>query len=131
MLGLAEGDGEDGEERLNLDEFEGDFDFMEVTGTRMLEVEGHDEAVPRSLDSDIRYRYLIADVDITSHALILDEQPYREGFRVEKKDCIGHVQKRMGSALHDLNDGLTSGWIYTAHFFEGDRSGIGQAWLVP
>ena len=55
----------------------------------------------RSLDDDIIYKYLVSDGDSKAHSLILKAQPYGE-IEVEKKDCIGHVQKRMGSALRNL-----------------------------
>ena len=56
----------------------------------------------RSLPEKIRYKYLISDGDSKSHALILEQQPYGSSCIVEKKDCIGHVHKRMGSALLEL-----------------------------
>ena len=55
----------------------------------------------RSLNDDIIYKYLVSDGDSKAHSLILKAQPYGE-IEVEKKDCIGHVQKRMGSALRNL-----------------------------
>ena len=56
----------------------------------------------RSLDFRLRYKYLISDGDSKSHSLILESQPYGSSCKVEKKDCIGHIQKRMGTALRDL-----------------------------
>lgn len=49
----------------------------------------------------LRYTGLIADGDSKTHSLLLDMKPYGD-FNVEKMDCIGHVQKRMGTALRKL-----------------------------
>ena len=49
----------------------------------------------------LRYYRLIADGDSKTHAMLLEEQPYGS-IPVEKCDCIGHVQKRMGAALRKL-----------------------------
>ena len=56
----------------------------------------------RSLNFDIRYKYLISYGEAKTHALLLEEKPYSEGQDIEKVDCVGHVQKRMGTALHKL-----------------------------
>lgn len=74
----------------------------------------------RSMDEKIRYKYLISDGDSKSHTLILEQQPYGSSCLVEKRDCIGHVQKSMGSALCELksryrgqklSDGKTIGGV--------------------
>lgn len=55
-----------------------------------------------------RYSYmnLISDGDSKSHGMILEEQPYGSNpdQQVKKLDCVGHVQKRLGSALRDLKN---------------------------
>ena len=55
-----------------------------------------------------RYSYmnLISDGDSKSHGIILEEQPYGSDpdQQVKKLDCVGHVQKRLGSALRDLKN---------------------------
>ena len=65
-----------------------------------------------------QYRYIISDGDSKSHNLILQQKPYGEQYVVEKKDCIGHIQKRMSTALREskkrfagqkLSDGKTIG----------------------
>lgn len=58
-----------------------------------------------SLESNIRYTRLIADGDTKTHALVLEEQPYGSTL-VEKCDCVGHVQKRMGTALRNLKHSI-------------------------
>lgn len=69
---------------------------MEPNGTLQL--------FKKSMTDKIRYKYLISDGDSKTHSLLLEEQPYGSdpSDQVEKKDCIGHVQKRLGTALHEL-----------------------------
>ena len=64
----------------------------------------------RPLNFNIRYKYLISDGD--------EEKPYDEAHDVENVDCMGHFQKRMGTALRELkkqyrgkklSDGKTKG----------------------
>jgi len=33
---------------------------------------------------------------------VLEAKPYGEGVEVTKKECMGHIQKRMGTALRNL-----------------------------
>ncbi len=56
----------------------------------------------RSKDFGIRYKHLVSDGDSKSHSMILEAQPYGTELEVTKKDCVGHVQKRMGTALREL-----------------------------
>ena len=55
-----------------------------------------------SVEYKIRFKSLIADGDSKTYFLLRDEQPYGSDHPVEKMDCIVHVQKRMGTALHNL-----------------------------
>ncbi len=45
---------------------------------------------------------LVSDGDSKSHSMILEAQPYGTNLEVKKKDCVRHVQKRMGTALREL-----------------------------
>ena len=49
---------------------------------------------------------LISDGDSKWDGMILEEQPYGSDpdQQVKKLDCVGHVQKRLGSALRDLKN---------------------------
>ena len=40
-----------------------------------------------------------SDRDSASYRVVLDAKPYSEGVEVTKKECMGHIQKRMGTAL--------------------------------
>ena len=64
-----------------------------------MEPKGTLEMVRRSSENKLRYKYLISDGDSKTHSLLLNEQPYGSDCLVEKLDCIGHVKKRMGTAL--------------------------------
>ena len=74
----------------------------------------------KSLQNNIRYKHLIADGDCKTHALLLQEQPYGVEHKVCKLNCVGHVQKRLGTALRSLkatykgrklSDGKTIGGV--------------------
>ena len=58
----------------------------------------------RSLEYKTRFKNLTADGDSKTHAIFLEEKTYgpEKYDQVEKLDCIGHVQKRMGSCLSSL-----------------------------
>ncbi len=45
--------------------------------------------------------------------MILEEQPYNAELEVEKKDCVGHVQKRMGTAFAGAAEAATRGSCQT------------------
>ena len=72
-----------------------------------MEPEGAMTMFKRSLEDNIRYKYLISDGDSKAHPLILQEQLYGMNCMVEKKDCIGLVHKRMGNALRELRKSWT------------------------
>ena len=50
----------------------------------------------------LRYVNYIGDGDSKTYSGILKAKPYGENFVVNKKECVGHVQKRMGTRLRDL-----------------------------
>ncbi|XP_076621601.1 uncharacterized protein LOC143342005 [Colletes latitarsis] len=57
---------------------------------------------------DIRYTNYIGDGDSKTYKGIVDSKPYGD-ITVKKKECIGHVQKRMGAQLRKVkkeNKGL-------------------------
>ena len=67
-----------------------------------MEPKGTLEMFQSSLSHGLRYKWLISDGDSKTHSLLLQKQPYGEDQPVEKMDCVGHVQKRMGTALRNL-----------------------------
>lgn len=44
----------------------------------------------------------IGDGDSKTFKAISDAQPYGPNYLVKKRECIGHVQKRMGTRLRNL-----------------------------
>lgn len=67
---------------------------------------------------NIRYRYYLGDGDSSAFPSVQKETPYGPGFEIEKLECVGHVQKRMGTRLRSykskkgqakLSDGKSAG----------------------
>ena len=56
----------------------------------------------RSLEYKLRYLTSIGDGDSKSFKGVTEAEPYAPEYKVEKSDCVGHVQKRMGSALRKI-----------------------------
>ncbi|XP_011866020.1 PREDICTED: uncharacterized protein LOC105561015 [Vollenhovia emeryi] len=52
---------------------------------------------------NVRYAYYIGDGDSKTHKSIQDAKPYGD-FSVVKKECIGHVQKMLGTRLRNLKN---------------------------
>lgn len=66
-----------------------------------MEPESTFEMFKSSLDYNICCTRLISDGDSKTHAMLLEEQPYGTTI-VVKCDCVGHVQKKMGTTVHNL-----------------------------
>ena len=60
----------------------------------------------RSLDYNLHYVTFIGDGDSKSYQNVCQEKPYGSEYLVEKSDCIGHVQKQMGTALRKIKKRL-------------------------
>ena len=60
------------------------------------------EAFSRSVELyNLRYASFIGDGDTNSFKKVFDSKPYGD-VTVQKLECVGHVQKRMGKRLRDL-----------------------------
>lgn len=55
---------------------------------------------------NVRYKYYLGDGDSASYPAVISSQPYGPDFLVEKLECVGHIQKRMGSRLKKLKSKL-------------------------
>lgn len=55
---------------------------------------------------DIRYKNFLGDGDSSAYPTIVQTQPYGPDFSIEKLECVGRIQKRMGSRLQELNTKL-------------------------
>lgn len=68
-----------------------------------MEVAAIVEMFQRSLETlGVKYRNYIGDGDSKTYSGVIDANPYGEDFLINKKECVGHVQKRMGTRLRDL-----------------------------
>lgn len=64
------------------------------------------EVFSRSVDKHkLRYTRFIGDGDTNSFKTVSESKPYGD-INVEKVECVGHVQKRMGSRLRKLKSNL-------------------------
>ena len=80
--------------------FSGECDINFSGSSPAMEKEGAEILWRRSLNRhNIRYRWMVSDGD--SKAFSAVEDTY-DGIKVEKMDCVGHVQKRMGKHLMNL-----------------------------
>lgn len=67
-----------------------------------MEVEGVTKMFARSQENyGIRYTNHLGDVDCKGFETVCDQQPYGPDFKIEKLECKGHVQKRMGKRLRN------------------------------
>ena len=76
----------------------------EVSSNAM-EAQGAKEMWNRSVEKNrMRYTTFVGDGDSKAYETVCDEKPYGD-VEIKKADCIGHVQKRMGSRLRDWRKG--------------------------
>ncbi|MBP1527417.1 MAG: hypothetical protein H9Q66_05815, partial [Spiroplasma ixodetis] len=74
-----------------------------------MEVEGVSRIFDRSLaQHNIRYKTYLGDGDSRAFKAVCEKQPYGPNFVINKLECIGHVQKRMGTRLRSLKKKLGS-----------------------
>ena len=81
---------------------DGSSGMMEGTGTVQL--------FQRSVETrGLKYLYFIGDGDSKTFKQVADAKPYGDDCIIKKKECVGHVGKRMGRRLRELkkkNKGL-------------------------
>lgn len=71
--------------------------------TGKMEVDAVKEMFARSMEKHgVKYEKYIGDGDSKTFKAILTEDPYDGDPTVVKKECVGHVQKRMGSRLRKV-----------------------------
>ena len=70
-----------------------------------MEAEGACRIYGRSLAKhNLKYIPFVGDGDSKSYKAVIDSDPYGAGEFIPKEDCIGHVTKRMGTALRKLHE---------------------------
>ena len=68
-----------------------------------MEVNAIIEMFKRSVEYfGVKYRNYIGDGDSKTYGGVVNSKPYGEDFEINKKECIGHVQKRIGTRLREL-----------------------------
>ena len=68
-----------------------------------MEVDGVLDIFKRSMEKNgLRYLSFIGDGDSSTFKTVSEAKPYGSDVLVEKKECVGHVQKRMGTRLRKL-----------------------------
>lgn len=75
--------------------FEGSSGSMELEGAKT--VFCRSEAT-----RNVRYKYYLGDGDSKGFQNVVDSKPYGPEFEIQKLECVGHVQKRMGGRLRKL-----------------------------
>lgn len=84
-----------------------------------MEVAGAKAVFARSESTrKVRYKNYLGDGDSKGFQSVVDSEPYGKDFKIEKLECVGHVQKRIGGRLRrlrrdmkgkKLSDGLNIG----------------------
>ena len=68
-----------------------------------MEIEGVKRLFRRSEeDHGLRYTTYVGDGDSRSFTIITKLQPYGPEVEIKKEECVGHIQKRMGTRLRSL-----------------------------
>lgn len=81
-----------------------DKNFEGSSGT--MEVEGALKVFARSERTrNVKYKYYMGDGDSKGFQSVVNSKPYGD-FTIEKLECVGHVQKRMGGRLRKLRRDL-------------------------
>ena len=71
-----------------------------------MEVVGAVTIFKRALDKNkLRYMSYIGDGDTSSFNEVNNSEPYGD-FKIIKKECVGHVQKHLGTRLRTLQTSL-------------------------
>ena len=68
-----------------------------------MESAGAIEIFQRSINNHkLRYNNYIGDGDSSSFNKVVQSKPYGETFIINKLECVGHIQKRLGCRLRTL-----------------------------
>ena len=70
-----------------------------------IESAGAIEIFQRSINNrKLRYNNYIGDGDFSSFNKVVQNKPYRKTFIINKLECVGHIQKRLGCCLRTLRE---------------------------
>lgn len=71
-----------------------------------MEVDAVVEMFQRSEDLyGVKYKNYVGDGDSKTYKSVVEKKPYGDDFLIVKKECVGHVQKRMGTRLRNAKKG--------------------------
>ena len=59
---------------------------------------------------NVKYGNYIGDGDSKLYKAIVDLNPYGQDLQITKNECIGHVEKRMGSGLRNIKKKRKNWW---------------------
>ena len=76
--------------------YESNFD----SSSGSMEPEGLVQLFKCSLDYKLRYKHFVSDGDSCTLASLMKEKQYGEDCEIVNEDYIGHIEKRLSSALH-------------------------------
>lgn len=84
-----------------------------------MEVQGAVEIFSRSKSVyDVRYTQYLGDGDTKGFIAVQDMKPYGPDCEISKLECLGHIQKRMGTRLRKLK-------TENKHVILSDGKGLG------
>lgn len=69
-----------------------------------MEVAAAKQVFQRSGSRGVRYVKYLGDGDSNAFSAVVESKPYGNDVKIEKLECVGHVQKRMGSRLRRLKN---------------------------
>ncbi|KAG8225463.1 hypothetical protein J437_LFUL004464 [Ladona fulva] len=68
-----------------------------------MEVDAVEEMFLRSKEfHGVRYSTYVGDGDTKTFKALLDVELYGEQFKIQKSECVGHVEKHMGTRLRNV-----------------------------
>lgn len=67
-----------------------------------MELTGAVEVFRRSVERNVKYINYLGDGDSKGFHSVIEDKPYGDEMEIKKLECVGHVQKRMGSRLRRL-----------------------------
>jgi hypothetical protein len=74
-----------------------------VGSSGSMEAAGAVEIYMRSIEKhSLRYTKYLGDGDTSSFNEVVAAKPYGEGVEIKKLECVGHIQKRVGTRLRNL-----------------------------
>ncbi|KAJ4427104.1 hypothetical protein ANN_24719 [Periplaneta americana] len=78
-----------------------DFDINHYGSSGSMEMDAAVELWQRSECYGFRYKTLLSDGDAKTLLKLNEVKPYGQGFTIVKEECVNHVGKRLGTALHN------------------------------